>query len=133
MYFRFRMRPRIDGTGALTVIWLECPDSQVIGGSGERAVSILCSFKRRRFLDVFPDLRCCGDGVCICSDRAVLRNDGGCQPDLQAGLERNPSTACWRTAVSDSLWSAFNVLNLGSFETVLCYAGIVVFLGLYRL
>ena len=103
--------PRIDGTGAFDGDLAECPDSQVIGGSGERAVSILCSFKRRCFLDVFPDLRCCGDGVCICGDRAVLRNDGGRQPDLQAGLERNPSTARWRTAVSDSLWSAFNVFK----------------------
>ncbi|MFR4578494.1 MAG: Bax inhibitor-1 family protein [Clostridium fessum] len=44
------------------------------------------------------------------------------------------STARWRTAVSDSLWSAFNeFLNLGSFETsaLLCrYRGI---LRLYRL
>ncbi len=65
MYFRFICDPRIDGTGAFDGDLAECPDSQVIGGSGERAVSILCSFKRRCFLDVFPDLRCCGDGVCI--------------------------------------------------------------------
>ena len=119
----------LTGLELLTVIWLSARIHKLSVGAARRAVSILCSFKRRCFLDVFPDLRCCGDGVCICGDRAVLRNDGGRQPDLQAGLERNPSIARWRTAVSDSLWSAFNVLNLGSFETVLCYAGIVVFLG----
>ena len=35
----------------------------------------------------------------------------GVSLDLQAGLERNPSTARWRIAVSDSLWSAFNVFK----------------------
>ena len=99
----------LTGLELLTVIWLSARIHKLSVGAARGLFLFYAALNGVVFSMYF--LRCCGDGVCICGDRAVLRNDGGRQPDLQAGLERNPSIARWRTAVSDSLWSAFNVFK----------------------